>query len=82
LILIGDCLKKHRKNGLFVEGCPPGEPAPHWAIVDRWVPDGIDLEDPAIGELVRGRMESETPRFVEHMHKLKAEFERRKKGAK
>ena len=79
LILIGDCLKKYRKHGLFVEGCPPGEPAPHWAIVDRWVPEGIDLEDPAIGELVRARMESETPQFVEHMHGLKAEWDRKKK---
>ena len=79
LILIGDCLKKYRKHGLFVEGCPPGEPAPHWAIVDRWVPEGIDLEDPAIGELVRARMESETPQFVEHMHELKAEWDRKKK---
>jgi uncharacterized protein (DUF362 family) len=79
LILVGDCLKKHRKQGLFVEGCPPGEPAPHWAIVDRWVPEGIDLEDPAIGEMVRERMQSETPQFIEHMHKLKAEWDQRKK---
>ena len=35
LILVGDCLKKFKKKGLHVEGCPPGEPAPHWAIVDR-----------------------------------------------
>lgn len=79
LILIGDCLKTHRKQGLFVEGCPPGEPAPHWAIVDRFVPEDIDLEDPEIGKLVRLRMESETPRFFEHMHKLKAEWDRQKK---
>jgi uncharacterized protein (DUF362 family) len=81
LILIGDCLKRHRKKGIFVEGCPPGEPAPHWAIVDRWAPEGIDLDDPAIGELVRARMESETPPFVEHMHKLKAEWDQKKKDA-
>ena len=81
LILIGDCLKRHRKKGTFVEGCPPGEPAPHWAIVDRWAPEGIDLDDPAIGEMVRARMESETPQFVEHMHKLKAEWDQKKKDA-
>jgi uncharacterized protein (DUF362 family) len=79
LILIGDCLRKHKKKGLFVEGCPPGEPAPHWAIVDRWVPEEIDLEDPAIGEFVRERMKSETPQFVEHMHKLKSEWDQRQK---
>ncbi len=80
LILIGDCLKKHRKKGLFVEGCPPGEPLPHWVIVDRFSPEGIDPEDPEVGKFVRDRMASETPRFVEHMHKLKAEFENQKKG--
>lgn len=82
LILIGDCLKRHRKRGLFVEGCPPGEPAPHWAIVDRWVPEGIDVSDPAITEVIRQRMENETPRFVEHMHRLKDEWEQRNKGVK
>jgi len=79
LVLVGDCLKKHKKHGIHVMGCPPGEPAPHWAIVDRWSPgDDIDLDDPGLGELVRARMEEETPAFVEHMHKLKAEFEQKK----
>ena len=80
LILVGDCLKMHRNHGLHVQGCPPGEPAPHWAIVDRWVPEDIDLEDPAVGELVRARMESETPQFVEHMHRLKAAWDRKMSG--
>jgi hypothetical protein len=77
LILVGDCLKKHKKKGLFVEGCPPGEPAPHWVLVDRFAPEDIDLEDPAIGEMVRARMDEETPRFVEHMHKLKAAWDKK-----
>jgi uncharacterized protein (DUF362 family) len=81
LILIGDCLKMHKKHGLFVQGCPPGEPAPHWAIVDRWVPGDIDLDDPGIGEMVRARMELETPKFIEHMHKLKTEWDQKKKEA-
>jgi hypothetical protein len=79
LILIGDCLKTHRKRGIFVEGCPPGEPAPHWAIVDRFTPEGIDLEDPNIGKLVRERMKNETPQFIEHMYKLKAEWDLKRK---
>jgi uncharacterized protein (DUF362 family) len=78
LILVGDCLKTHKKHGLWVQGCPPGEPAPHWAIVDRWTPEGIDLDDPEIRKLVRARLEEETPRFMEHMHRLKAEWESRK----
>ena len=79
LILIGDCLKKHKSKGLFVEGCPPGEPLPHWVIVDRFAPEGIDPEDPEVAKFVRGRMEAETPQFVEHMHKLKAEWDQKKK---
>jgi hypothetical protein len=46
------------------------------------MPEDIDISDPAICEIVRTRMESETPQFMEHMHKLKAEFELRKKGTK
>jgi uncharacterized protein (DUF362 family) len=35
LILAGDCLKKYRKHGHWVAGCPPLEPLPLWAITDR-----------------------------------------------
>lgn len=35
LILMGDCTKKFRSQGIFVPGCPPGEPHLQWAIVDR-----------------------------------------------
>ena len=35
LILMGDCVKKYRKEGIFIEGCPPGEPHLMWGIVDR-----------------------------------------------
>jgi|WetSurMetagenome_2_1015567.scaffolds.fasta_scaffold39438_2 uncharacterized protein (DUF362 family) len=37
LILMGDCLRKFRneKNGVYVEGCPPGEPHLLWAIRDH-----------------------------------------------
>jgi hypothetical protein len=63
LILMGDCLKKFRKQnkGVYVEGCPPGEPHLLWAILDhvnvnekevarRWdLPDGgkwpVDLDE-------------------------------------
>ena len=61
-----------------MEGCPPGEPAPHWVIVDRFAPEDIDLEDPEVGKFIRARMESETPQFVEHMHKLRSEWDQKK----
>lgn len=35
LILMGDCIKKYRKHGIFVEGCPPLEVEPTWSIIDR-----------------------------------------------
>jgi len=74
LILVGDCLKRHKKKGIFVEGCPPGEPAPHWAIVDREMPN-VDLEDPAVALAARQRLEGEIFPFIEHMIKLKAEWD-------
>jgi len=44
LILLGDCVKKYRNQGIFVQGCPPGEPHLQWAIVDRVNIDDIELE--------------------------------------
>ena len=35
LILMGDCVKKYRDKGIFVEGCPPLEMQPTWTIADR-----------------------------------------------
>ena len=64
-----------------MEGCPPGEPVPHWVIVDRFALEGVDPEDPEVQKFVRDRMASETPQFVEHMHKLKAEWDQKKKDA-
>jgi uncharacterized protein (DUF362 family) len=76
LILVGDCLKKYRKQGIHVEGCPPGEPAPLWTIVDR-VSLNVDLSDPEVIKLGRARMEAEAFPFIEHMIKLKAEWDKR-----
>ncbi len=74
LILIGDCLKRHKKKGIFVEGCPPAEPAPHWAIVDREQPD-TDLSNPETVVKARARLESELFPFIEHMIKLKGDWD-------
>lgn len=66
LILHGDCLKKYRNEGVFIGGCPPAEPHPLWAIVDR--------EDyTEIGPGLRERMAREGPYFDAHMEKLIAE---------
>ena len=71
LVLIGDCLKMHHKKGIFVEGCPPGEPVPHWAIVERGLPD---LSNP------RERMDKETPQIMAHVRRLKALWDKSQAG--
>jgi uncharacterized protein (DUF362 family) len=63
VILFGDCLKKYRSKGVFVGGCPPAEPHPLWAIVDR-------KDYTEIGPELRPRMAKEAPYFEAHMEKL------------
>ncbi len=64
VILFGDCLKKFRGKGVFAGGCPPLEPHPLWAIVDRKDQEGM-------GPGFRERMAKEGPPFDAYMHKLK-----------
>jgi len=63
VLLFGDCLKKHRERGIYVDGCPPLEPHPLWAIVDRRDQSGMDDD-------FRPRMAREEPLFKTHMEKL------------
>jgi uncharacterized protein (DUF362 family) len=74
LILVGDCLKKYRKKGIFIEGCPPGEPIPHWMIADRRRTPGSGMEPS------RERMAEEEKAFMIHMKKLKKQFDEKSKG--
>jgi len=69
VILFGDCLKKYRKKYVFVGGCPPAEPHPLWAIVDR-------KDYTEIGPELRPRMAKEAPYFEAYMEKLIKERER------
>jgi len=71
IILHGDCLKKHRKKGVFIAGCPPAEPHPVWAIVDR-------KDYTEIGPGFRERMAVETPKFMQHMAQLHREKQKEK----
>jgi uncharacterized protein (DUF362 family) len=68
LILIGDCVKRFRDQGIFVGGCPPAEPFPYWAITDRRLDFTGDL---------RARMAAEAPIFVEYMKRMRERKEGR-----
>ncbi len=74
IILIGNCVKKYRDRGVYVDGCPPLEPFPLWAVVDR--KDYTDIE-----QLDRERMAREDIAFRKHMDKLAAEFEQSRAGS-
>lgn len=66
MILFGDCLKKYHKKGIFAGGCPPLEPHPLWAIIDR---KGYTEMGPGFRE----RMAEDAPAFEVHLEKLKKE---------
>ena len=72
VLLFGDCLKKFRNKGILAEGCPPLEPHPLWAIVDRKSYAGM-------GPGFRERMAEEGPPFEKYMEKLKNEKQGGKK---
>jgi len=71
LLLFGDCTKKFRGQGIFAGGCPPLEPFPLWAIIDRKnyvTPDDLGFDS-------RERMDAETPIFMDYMKRMKAEID-------
>ncbi len=72
VLLFGDCLKKHRGKGIFAAGCPPLEPHPLWAIVDR--EDHTEMEP-----YFRERMGKEGPPFEAYMENLKKEKQAERK---
>jgi uncharacterized protein (DUF362 family) len=67
LILVGDCTKKYRDQGLWVPGCPPHEPEPFWAIIDERTYDGPEDMDFDL----RARMAEEAKIFKDYMKNLK-----------
>ena len=77
VFLMGDCTakmkKKLQKRGIecfHAAGCPPGEPALGWAIMDRKELGEISQEEfSAIGHLIRERMEREEIAFKEWLER-------------
>ncbi|MFC1871793.1 DUF362 domain-containing protein [Chloroflexota bacterium] len=69
IILFGDCLKKHRGKGVYINGCPPGERYPIWSIINR-----LDAEKYSESYYRDKEREAEESRLVlEHIEKLKRE---------
>ncbi|HUW64349.1 MAG TPA: DUF362 domain-containing protein [Spirochaetia bacterium] len=66
LILCGTCLAKHRDKGIWIKGCPPGEPSVVWAIVDR-------QEQTGPPDNVRERMAAEDVPWMEYVRRKAAE---------
>jgi len=66
LILFGDCVKKYRDQGVFIEGCPPGESAPLWSIQNR-----EDSDKRVRSDRTRESEAENTRRFIEYAKGLK-----------
>ena len=70
LVLVGDCLKKYRGQGAFAGGCPPLEPFPLWAIIDR-------RDHTEMGPDFRDRMAVEAKPFDDYMASIVESRKRR-----
>jgi len=60
---VGDCLKKYRGRAPWACGCPPAEPFPLWAIIDR-------KDHTEIGPDFRDRMARDAKPFEEYVARL------------
>jgi uncharacterized protein (DUF362 family) len=66
IILLGDCLKKWRGQGVYVAGCPPGERYPIWSIINR-----SDSEKYAAGSRNKESEAEEARLVIEYVEKLR-----------
>ena len=76
LVLMGDCLTKHRSEGkgVYVGGCPPGEPHLLWAIADHVNVNAQEEERRwAAGKGGYGTIE-QMEAFMEYQAELKQKF--------
>lgn len=68
IILFGDCLKKYRGQGVYINGCPPGERYPIWSIIKR-----LDAENYARMPRSKETEAEESRLFLEYVEKLRRE---------
>jgi len=69
LILHGNCLRKWKDQGIFIEGCPPGEINLYMTVMDGRNPGPDDAET-----IIRPRMASDEPVWSNYVAKKAKEF--------
>jgi len=75
LILVGDCVKKYRDQGIWIAGCPPIEPFPIYGILDR-----IPMVTTEQGAALRPRNDADIPKLNKYMYQEKEKRNRIAKG--
>lgn len=70
LILHGNCLRKWRDQGIFIEGCPPGEINLYMTIMDGKNPQPDEAET-----MIRPRMAQDEPIWIDYVMKKSKEFD-------
>jgi len=75
MILFGNCVKKWRDQGIFIQGCPPTESVPYTSIVERLDSDEVKkmVEASHTTEYYRTKEASEEEQrlFLPHIKKLR-----------
>ncbi len=74
VVLHGNCTKKHLKqypDALFIEGCPPVEPALYMTISEGKLIDGSGDQ---FSTYVRPRMEADNPKWRAYVEEVAKEF--------
>lgn len=76
LILHGNCTRKWRDRGLFIEGCPPAEGGLYNTIVDRKEINDDNVTETDIERIV-SRKEATAPVWREYVLKMAEEYHKR-----
>ena len=71
LVLHGNCTRKFKDRGMFIEGCPPGECCMYATVIDRKLHDAQTDEDVAH---LRGRMAMDQPVWRSYVEEKGNEF--------
>lgn len=71
LILHGNCTKKWRDRGLWIEGCPPGETSMYMTVKEGYVVDGRDDQ---VEKLIRPMQHADQPAWKKYVYEEAEKF--------